>query len=255
MAAVASQPPVGFVSGFTQDQNFQPLDQCGVPNPFFYHSWANDFNEALVAGNYTSTATGTGASAFASTAGDGGLITGTSGTTAGVVGLQALPASFTINSQPKKVFYEARANLSVVNDAGITLLFGLFQSASAGVPTDGVYLKYVNGVWTLNSIVSSTLTAVTTPTLATPVNATAFDVGIYMTRLGDVLGYVDSQLVGFIPQSNLGTPGNPQNAGAVARLIGPTLTTVALSPGVFMVQTGTNARTLLVDFMGAWKER
>ena len=254
MAAVASQPPATFLSGFAQDNSFQPLNECGVPNPFFYHQLADDFN-SLVAGNYTSASSGTGASAFAAAAGDGGLVTGTTGTTAGVVGLQALPASFTINAAPKKIFYVARANLSVVNDAGITLLFGLFQSASAGVPTDGVYLKYVNGVWTLNSIVASSLTAVTLPTLAVPVNATNFDVGINITRQGDVLGFVDSQLVGFIPQSNLGTPGNPQNVGAVGRLTAPTLTTANLSPGAFAVQTGANARTLVLDFMAAFKER
>ena len=255
MSQVASQPPLNVYSGFTPDNNFQPLNDCGVGNPFFYHSQADDFSPYR-AGDYTSTSTGTGAAAMAQTPGDGGLIAGASGTTAGAVGIQSTDAGFTVNSPPKKVFFEARANLSNVTDAGITLVAGLVQAAAAGVPTDGVYFKYVNTVWTINSAVASVVTSVTLPAAAlTEVNAANFDFAFFITRSGDILAYLDTQLVGFVPQSQLTTPNNPQNTGAVSRILAPTLTTANLAPGIWIVQTGANARTLTVDFMGAFKER
>ena len=255
MAAVASQTPTGFLSGVSMDNNFQPLDQCGTPNPFFYHILEDDFSPYR-ATDYTVTASGTGA-AVAAADGDGGVVLLTGGTTAGAAGIQGPNTSFSINSQPKKVFFECRAQLAVVNDANVTFIAGLLQKNAAGVPTDGVYFSYTNGVWTINSAKTSVVTSVTIPSAAiTTTAATNFDIGFFINRLGDVLAYIDTQLIGYVPQSNLGTSGNPQNAGAVARITAPALTTAVLAPGVWVVQAGTNAgRTATVDLLGAFKER
>jgi hypothetical protein len=256
MVAVASQPPIRTPSGGTTDQIFQPLADCGNGNPFFYHAWSDDF-DPYRSTDYTVTTSGTGA-AVAATPADGGVVVLTAGTTAGNASLQHPQATYTINSQPKKVFFESRQQLATVNDANITYIAGLIQTtATPGTVTDGVYLKYVNGVVTLNSVITSVTTSVTIPTAAyNIVAATNWDWAFYITRTGDILAYIDSQLVGFIPQSNIGTTNNPQNAGAVARMTGPTLTTVVLNPTIAIVQAGTNAsRTATVDFFQAQKER
>jgi hypothetical protein len=257
MVTVASQPPAQFDCGVSFDANFQPLDLCGVPNPFFYHSDYDDFGP-YVAASYTSTATGTAVAAFAGTAGDGGLIAGTTGTAAGVLAIQRAIAGFTVNSLPKKVFWEMRLKLSAWASAGLTGTFGLIQStATPGTVTDGVYFTLsAAGVLAINSAVGSVITSVAIPTAAytTGANVT-LDLAFAITRQGDVLAYVDTQLVGFVPQSNIGTTNGPQNAGAVARITAPTLTTANLCPTIGFTQAGSVAVVATVDFMGTFKER
>src|SRR5574337_29893 len=121
MATVASQPPIRTPSGGTTDQVFQPLADCGNGNPFFYHSFFDDFDMSTktLTNNYTVTASGTGA-AVAGTAGDGGLLLVTAGSTAGNASIQNSVASFTVNSQPKKVFFETRLHLQTPGTAGLT---------------------------------------------------------------------------------------------------------------------------------------
>lgn len=205
--------------------------------------FSDDF-DPYRATDYTVTATGTGA-AVAGIAGDGGLVQFSAGTTAGNASIQHPFASFTVNSQPKKVFFEARLQMSVWATAGVTALAGLIQTTTTpGTVTDGVYFAVsATGALSINSMNASVLTSVAIPTAAyTLVNAQPIDVAFYITRLGDVLAYVDTQLVGFIPQSNIGTSGNPQNAGAVARITAPSLTSAVLNPTLAIIQTGTTAR-------------
>lgn len=259
MAAVASQPPIRTPSGGTTDQVFQPLADCGNGNPAFYHAFFDDFDMSTktLTNNYTVTLAGTGA-AVAGTAGDGGLLLFTAGSTAGNASIQNNVASFTINSQPKKVFFETRLQLQTPGTAGLTVVAGLIQTTTTpGTVTDGVWFGIsAAGVITINSTIGSVNTAVTIPSAAyTLAAATNIDLAFYITRLGDVLAYVDTQLVGFIPQSNIGTSGNPQNAGAVARITAPSLTTAVLNPTLALVQTSTTVKTMTVDFFGAQKER
>lgn len=257
MVQVASQPPAQFDCGLQFDSNWQPLDLCGYPNPFFYHVDADDFGP-FRAGDYTLTATGTGVATFAGAAGDGGLITGTTGTTAGVLEIQRAIAGFTINSLPKKVFWEARIKMASWATAGLTGTFGLIQStATPGTVTDGVYFTLsAAGVLAINSANASAITTVAIPTAAyTFANNATFDFGIAITRQGDVLAYVDTQLVGFIPQSNIGTTNGPVNAGAVARITAPSLTSANLCPTIGFTQAGTTAVAVTLDFMSTLKER
>lgn len=256
MVTVASQPPGVFTSGLSTDSPFQPLHDCGMSNPFFYHEFEDDFSP-YTAANYTVTTTGTGA-AVAGTPGDGGLVLFTAGSTAGVASLQLANACFTVNSQPKKVFFETRLQLQTPGTAGLTVVAGLIQTTTTpGTVADGVWFGIsAAGAITINSTVGSSTTAVAIPSSAyTLATATFIDLAFEITRQGDVLAYVDSQLVGYVPQSNIGTTNGPQNAGAVARISAPTLTAVVLNPTLALVQSSTTVKTMTADFFMASKER
>lgn len=256
--AVASPLPAGFVAGVSLDQPWQPLAECGADNPFFYHSWADDY-DPYRSTDYTVYNTGTGAVPAAAAAGDGGLVTFTTGTTAGAVGLQRAIASFTVNSQPKKVFFECRLKMSAWATAGVTGVFGLIQTSAStpGTVTDGVYFTLsAAGALAINSAVGSVITTVVIPASAyTLTNGQSTDMAFYINRNGDVLAFVDSALVGYITQNLTGTAGNPNGSGPVARIVAPSLTTANLTPTAALTQAGTTAITGTLDFMQAQKER
>ena len=263
MATVASPPPSRVPEGSTSDAPWQPLADCGYGNSAFYHVNFDDFDASsgTPANFYTVSVAGTGA-AVASVAVDGGAFLYTAGTTAGSASTQNGKASFTVNSAPKKVFFQTRmqASAAALGTATVSLLAGLIQTtATPGTVTDGVYFTYSNGVLKINSTIASATTSVTIPTAAYSsaiVANTNFDLAFYINRAGDVLAFVDTQLVGFVPQSNIGTTNGPQNAGAVARMTAPSLTTAILNPTLAIIQGGTTAScTMQVDFFGAYKER
>jgi hypothetical protein len=259
MAVVASQPPVRQTSGGTSDAPFQPLADCGNGNPFFYHVFADDFDTSLaVTGTYT--AIGTGA-ANTLLAGDGGIASFSTAAGAGTFGgIQTPVGGFTVNSPPKKVFWEGRFQMA--NVSTMTLLAGLvaiFAAPATPTVVNGVYFSKAAGTLQLvgNVTVASATVSVNIPLGAlTLVNGSYFDLAIYVTRQGDVEFYADTQLVGFVPQSNIGTTNGPNNAGAVARLTAPTLPTVPLAPTIVF---GNGATAAIIagtaDFHQAQKER
>ncbi len=97
-----------------------PLAHSGAGNPFFYHSFADDFdrlNSVATTGDYIVTAASTGS--VAPLAGDGGLILLTTNTAANAfASVQAVVASFTLpgtstnppltSTSVKKLFWMAR---------------------------------------------------------------------------------------------------------------------------------------------------
>jgi hypothetical protein len=257
MAAVASQQPTGFLSGISSDANFQPLDLCGVQNPFFYHVYADDFDNAgdLIAATGAYTPTGTGSVAL-TPATVGGAVT-ISALTASFEYLEITNASFTVNIAPKKFFYQTRVAISTVATA--TFVAGMFATGANPISAavNGVYFKWVGGTGlSINVTVASATVSVVIPAGAyTMANATNIDLAFAITRIGDVLAYVDTQLVGYIPQSNINTPGNPQNAGAVARMTAPTLPSALLTPTLGMSTTAGTTQTMTVDFQSALQER
>lgn len=260
MSAVASQPPMCVTSGFSPDSVFQPLSACGVGDPFFYHQFSDDFdqNDAYTTANtYTITLN---SGTLAGTAVDGGaaLFTTEGVATTGVVELQLVNASFSPPVAPKKLFYIARLQLNTPTTS--SFVAGLITNGNVTPFTavaDGIYFKWIGGTGlTINSAVGSAVTSATiAPAAYTMAANTNIDLAFYVTRQGDVLAYVDTQLVGFVPQSNLATPGNPQNAGPVARLTAPTLTAVVLSPTLALQTNSAAAKTMTVDFHGVYKER
>src|SRR3981189_3624892 len=90
----ASPPPSRNTAGATSDPPFGPLANSGYGNPFFYHQFADDFDNLLgVAGLYTLSGTGSAAH----TAGDGGLALLSTLAGAGTFASIQLPAaSFTL---------------------------------------------------------------------------------------------------------------------------------------------------------------
>jgi hypothetical protein len=262
MAKVASQPPVRTPSGGTTDQIFQPLADCGNGNPAFYHQYFDDFDQAVsfnsTAGTGTYTITGTGT--FAANSQDGG-VGRLSALTTSFEQIQLPVPSFAINQQPKKVFFEVGFT-GESTPALSTIVAGLINTNAnftGTTITDGVYFTYAGAtnVLTLTSAISSVATTVTISTAAYSLltAATPFALAFYITRLGDILAYVDTQLVGFIPQSNIGTPNNPQNAGAVARITAPTLTTVLLTPSVGILAAAGATRSIDIDYLTVERER
>jgi hypothetical protein len=269
MASVASQQPTGFLSGVSVDANFQPLDQCGVQNPAFYHEFFDDFDQGIsfTTGNiYT---IGGATATFTAAAGSGGRGTlGLEAVANEAAQIQLVRATFAQNIAPKKLFYETRLT-AMSNPATTNLILGLVDSANpvftigtgAALVTDGIFLYYVGAtnVMTLNQAVGSVVTSAVIPPAAYAglvAGTNQFDFGLFQNRMGDILAFVDTQLVGFVPQSNLGTPGNPQNAGAVARVAGTayTATAVALTPTI-AIWSSTASATATFDFLTALQER
>jgi len=259
MAVVASQPPVRQTSGGTPDAPFQPLADCGNWNPLFYHAFVDDFDQSLgITGAYVNIGT---TPTNAVVAGDGGIASFTTLVAAGsFAGVQTPVGGFTVNTPPKKVFWEGRFQMANVTTQ--TFLAGLIATfAAPATPTvvNGVYFsKAAGGVQLVGNVtVASATVSVNIPLGALALtNATYFDLAIYITRQGDVEFYADTQLVGFVPQSNIGTTNGPNNAGCVARLTAPTLPTVPLSPTIVFGNGATGAIIAgLADFHQAQKER
>lgn len=259
MVAVASQPPIRTPSGGTTDMVWQPLADCGNGNPAFYHQFFDEFDQNF---SFTTTNTYTiiGTGTFAAVSADGG-IGRLSALTASFEQIQLVTPSFSINTQPKKVFFEV--GFAGMSTPALSTVFAGLINTNANFTgttiTDGVYFKYAGAtnILTLTSVIASVATTVTIPTAAYSllVAATPFALAFYITRLGDILAYVDTQLVGFIPQSNIGTLNNPQNAGAVARITGPALTTALLTPSIGIAAAAGATRSIDVDFLTVEKER
>lgn len=257
MASVVSATPVRYPSGVSTDQPWQALAMFGQPNPFMYHVLADDFDTIMNSTHWTETSTGNGSIAL--TPGDGGLalFTTNSSTPAAtdIASIQNSAAGFTINGGLKKAFFLTRLQLSSATNAAF--LTGLIQQTTTPFTvTDGVYFSKATGSLanlTIKSAVGSTITTLTIPTAAyTLANATYIDLAFYIDRNSTIFAFVDSQLVGYIPQSGSGS--TTPNKGAVTSF-SPTLTTANLTP-TLAIQSGTAASsTMTADFIMAAKER
>lgn len=225
-----NQPPSRNTSGYSSDPPWGPLANSGFGNPFFYHQFADDFDNQLgVAGIYT--ATNTGAGTIAHTAGDGGTALFTTAATANALDAIQLPtASFTLpgtgsappgtSTSMKKLFYLCRLQLSDVTLA--TFIAGLCNTTTTlfttGVQsvTDGLFFYKAPGA--ANNLVVLNIASAgndpagagftntfTIPTTAYALaNATYIDLAFYIDRIQNIFIFVGSQLVGWIPQSGTG---------------------------------------------------
>lgn len=250
--------PVRFTSGVTTDPVWGPLGQYGMRNPFFYHEVEDDFDSSLgVTGAWTQTKTGNGT--IAHTAGDGGLglfTTNSSTPAAGDVCSIQLPAASFAFAAGKKFFFLTRLKLSSAANNG--LLCGLIQTtATPFTVTDGLYFLKATGSASnliLRSTVSSVNTDLTIPTSAyTLADATNIDLGFYYDGKTGVYATVGSQLVGYIPQSGVGSLTPPVKSPNA--FFAPTLTTANLNL-TLALQSGTaSSKTMTADFILAAKER
>ena len=249
--AQPSQVPVRYTSGVSTDFPFGPLANYGLPNPFFYHTWADDFDTLNEL--YTKTVNTNGT--VAPTAGPGGLLLFTTNSSTPLITDIAsiqLPAAGFSHTAGKKLFFLTRLQLSSISNAAFRV--GLLQTTTTPfTATDGIFFDKPTGALTglaLVSVIGSVATTLTIPTSAyTLANATNIDLSFHINRNSEILAYVGSQLVGWVPPSST-TGGH----GAVARFA-PSITTANLNP-TLAVQSGTAASsTMTIDFAMAAKER
>lgn len=241
----ASQPPQRIPSGFSTDPPYGPLAESGFGNPFFYHQFADDFDNALSAtGLYTATGGGT----IAHTAGDGGLALFTTLAAANSFETIQLPAgSFTLpptgsappgtSASAKKLFYLTRIqlNTSVTTEAfiaGLCAITATSFTTGAQSITDGLFFYKAAGgtvLQVLNIASAGNDPAGTgfTNTFTIPsasytlTTGVPIDLAYYIDKYQNLRVYVGSQLVGWIPQSGTGAV----NAAGVSVLpvLGPVL--------------------------------
>ena len=242
--------PVRFTSGFTQDASFQPLGQLGMPDPFFYADYADDFIH-YTPGDYTVTASG-GTIAVSSTGGNGGRILFTTGATAtNFAAIQLTAASFQYVAT-KKLAYLCRIQL-----ADVTLpvvMAGLIQNTvTPYTVTDGIYFTKAAGSTDIvvNVVTGSTVIGTTTLTgLLT--NATDIDLGFTVDRLGNILIYAGNSLIGQKRQ-------DVTTLGPAAKILASSLTgammAVLLNPTLAIQTSTAAAKTMYVDFQLAAMER
>ena len=290
-----SPPPTRLPGGGTTDNVYGPMAQSGYGNPFFYHNFADDFDNQLgAAGLYTASGTGS----VVHTAGDGGLALFSTTASASTFATIQLPAASmtlpltgatppgTANSS-KKLFYLARLQLSDVtlsafiagwcNTTATTFASGV-QNITDGLffykAPGGTALQVLNIGSAGNSPSGSGYTnTFTIPTSAySLVAATNIDLSMSIDGNQNLFMFVGSQLVGYMPQSGFGATSTTGSGVSVLPPLGPALANYNFqSQGVqtpilyttanlnltLGVSNGTTAaiKTMTADFHCMQKER
>lgn len=260
---MASQSPVRYPSGVSVDNPFGVTGNMGLPNPLFYHMWADDMDQEVAeTGAYTKTVTGNGTVAL--TPGDGGLALFTTNSStplaADIASLQLPVAGYTV-TLGKKMFYMVSFQASSISAAAFQFGF-IQQTVTPGTVTDGIWFSKAAGSLTnlaINISKASAAVTVALPTNAyTLANATQIQLGFSMDRNGNVQAWVGSQLVGNVPLAGTGSVLPPGNQGPVAAINSPAtanIPIVNLTPTMAMQSGTTASSTMTVDFVLAAKER
>lgn len=258
MALPRSPTPARSTAGSTTDPPYGPLADSGLSNPFFYHQFADDFDNALSAtGLYTVTAA---SGSVAHSAGDGGLALFTTGATSGNFAEIQLPAaSFTLPQGAgagKKFFWLARLQLGDVTASALIAGMCNITATPFTAVADGIYFSKASGGTVLNivSVVGSTATTTAIPASAYSLaNATNLDLSFYIDAYGNLNVFVSPNMVGYVPQS--GTGASTPTRGRCLQVSGLTLTTANLSPTLAVQAGAAAAKTMTADFHCAQKER
>ena len=242
--------PVRFTSGFTQDAPYQPLASIGVPDPFFYAYYEDDFlpyNASL----YTVTAA-SGTVAASAAGGSGGRILFTTGATASNFAAIQLPVADFAYTATKKLAFLCRIQAADITLSAINV--GLIQTtATPFTVTDGIYFSKAAASTNIIVNVVTGSTVIGTTTLSGLLTAaTDIDLGFVVDRLGNILIYAGNNLVGQKRQ-DLATLG-PAGKILASSLTG-SLTSVLLNPSIAIGTSTTAAKTLYADFLYAAQER
>lgn len=257
--------PTRFPQGISNAAPWQFFSSMGTPNPFYYHSFADDFDTApVVATGWTPSGTGT---APAGSPADGGTVVLT--TTAVAVEFESLQRTLA-TFQPvagKKTYFATRVTLSdVLNSAMIAGLFPSGSTTPFTPPANGIWVSKASGTLqlVLNVANNSVVTSTNFPTNIgfTLTNAVSFDIGIHVTggaagTGASINATVAPNIVGFGPQSGTGSAGSTNrqpNIASTAPLI-TTLQATVLAPLVGVQAGTTTIKTMTVDFVGAFRER
>ncbi len=247
--------PVRFTFGITQAAKYQPLGSIGIPDPFFYASFDDDFlpfNSAL----YTETASG-GTIAATAANGNGGRILFTTGAVANdFCELQLPSASFQIVTAPqKRLAFLTRVNLAALTDA--TLIAGLCETTVTpfSAITDGIYFIGAPGSAnvTLNVVTGSTVigSAVLSNVLVAGQDT---DLGFYVNRDGNIYAFAGNSLEGAKDQNRASTVLGP-NGGILYTSLTGVFTTALLNPTLAVSTNAAAAVTMVSDFLFAAMER
>ena len=244
-----SASPMRLPAGFTQDTAFQPLGLLGVPNPFFYAQYHDDFIGYLP-GRYTNTITSSGS--IAQTPGANGRLlftTNTSTPLATDIASQQLDAAAFSLTSTKKFAYLTR--LQVADITNPALLVGVIQTTTTPfTPTDGIFFSKASGSTNLVVNVMASSVVLATATLPGLLTAnTDIDLGFVYDGRGSVRVFAGTGLIGQVLNQNTA------NLGPVARLTPTTLPTALLNP-TLAIQSGTaTSKTMNVDLQFAAMER
>ncbi len=164
------------LGGLTTDAPFQALADFGLPNPFLYHFWEDDFDDfktATGAPTYIVTASGNGT--VVTVAGDGGqIIYTTNSSTPASTDLCSieLPKATYMMMPNKKAFFMTRVALTdATNPALIAGLINTDTTPFTSI-TDGIWFSKASGATALNlNMVTNSGTTVVT---SIPTNADLF---------------------------------------------------------------------------------
>jgi hypothetical protein len=278
MSVIPSQVPQRLPAGSTFEPPYGPWADNGNGDPFFYHQFADDFDNTLGAANAGGLYTVSGTGSAAHTSGDGGLaLLSTTAVSASFASIQLPVGDFTLPQGAlagKKMFWCARLQLSDVVNSALIAGMCIIDATPFTAVSDGIWFSKASASSQLVMNIASGGTVksfnVATNTYALA-NATNIDLAWYVDRYGNVQYSVGSQLFGWVPQSGTGasTPANSYPSLPVLCPTGKlysgnqpttvasgyTLTTAVLSP-TLAVQAGAAAiKTMTVDFHGAAKER
>ncbi len=247
--------PTRYTGGFTQDAEFQPLGQIGMPDPFYYAEFADDFLPYST-GDYTVTATG-GSVAASANSGTGGRILLTTGAVSGNSAAIQQPTANFAHVPSYKLAFLTRVNLTDVINS--TLLAGLINTTATPLtPADGIYFSKPSGD---NEILLTAVSAgatvgqVTIPTVNNNVflNNADMDLGFLVDDKENIWAYAGYHLVGNKANQNFTLLG-PVAAIRSESLTGP-LSILPINPTVVLAAGTAAAQTGSVDFLYAAQER
>lgn len=240
--------PTRFPTGLTNAASFQPLGQVGIPDPFFYAYYEDDFipyNSAL----YTVTAA-TGSVAADVADGSGGRIKLANTAVASDFVSMQVPSAGLQYTAGKKLAYLARVRVSSTNTSVRIGLINTTATPFAAGLTDGIYFTIVAGVVTLNVVTgSATIGSAVVGNITYGADA---DLGFYVDRLGNIKAFVGSNLEG-VKRQNVATLG--PTGGVLASALTGTLTAVLLTPTLAVITTNSTVQSIVSDFQFAGMER
>lgn len=260
---MASSSPMRIPAGFTQDTSFQPLGMIGIPNPFFYAVYSDDFMY-YNASEYTVTANTNGGVAQ-TTGGVGGRVTFTTNAStplaADIVELQTVSATVLMASTKKTVWL---ARLQAASITAPVIQVGLIQETTtpATIVTGMVATRAHSATaWVFQMIVGSAVVGSATVTDAVSGYAANTDIDLAMVytgrggaggagqTYGDVLCYIGSNLVGQVLDQNRAT------LGPMARFNPTSIPAAVMAPTLAMQSGATASTTMIADFLFAAQER
>lgn len=244
--------PSRFLSGITPAAFYQPLGNIGIPDPFFYCYFDDDF-QPYNAANYTVTASG-GSIAATAASGSGGRILLTTGAVAGNFAELQLPAAGFQIVAGKKLAYLCR--LQVANVTTSAFIAGLCNTTATPFTavSDGIFFNKAAASTNIVVTVNSGSTTIGSTTIAGALtNNTDVDLGFYLDRLGNLKVFVGSSLEGAKRPNtaNLGP-----SYGILASSLMAAQTAVLLNPTLAISNGATAAAmTGVSDFFFAAQER